>query len=168
MRVEPKSFGRLQSADYRRRVFQMVQRPQPNVHGMDHAGRTNDVGIAKRVVSTTTSGTDAEIQTVDLPYRPAMADATATAPRHIDEPSGLRHSGVMKEKTIGNGNGTLGSPLAADFTGLGVIPAASLLSVVDVDQVIPVLLGPQYGHEPVVIGADSNRMSRVSRIQFDA
>src|ERR1017187_187957 len=139
MRVEPVVFGRLQSADKQSVGVWLVQRPHPQVQGVIQFGRTNDVGVAESIVRAARHRTNSDIHIVDLPRDPSMADAT-TAPCHIKELPRLRYAGVMEQKAVGNGNRTFRSPLAPDFTSLGVIPTATSRPVVDVDHVILVLL----------------------------
>ena len=45
-------------------------------------------------------------------------------------------------------------PLSSDFAGLSVQPAAPLLSVVDIDEIILILLGTDNCHETIVVRAD--------------
>src|SRR4029077_463691 len=90
------------------------------------------------------------------------------APRHGDEFSRLRHPGVVQQKTVGNRDRAFGSPVAANFSGLGVVPAAPYFSIVDVHHVILVLLRSQSTHESVVVSADRHQIPRVAGSDLDA
>src|SRR5579863_2654788 len=109
------------------------------------------------MVSLATLIASRDVQCIDFPHHQILPDArknTSAAAGQVEELSGLRHASIVYKKAIGRRGGTFRSPLSADFAGLRVKPAAALDLVVDVDEIVLVLLGPQYGRETAVVGAD--------------
>src|SRR5579863_1733302 len=100
------------------------------------------MGIAHDMMSAAAASANAGIQGVDFPDYPTMAWAATAAARRVDKFSRFCHTRVMQRKTVGCRDRSFRAPVPAHLSGYRVIPAAALAAVVDVDQIVLVLFGP--------------------------
>ena len=61
----------------------------------------------------------------------------------------------------------LWTPFSANFTGLSLIPATALGTIVNVDDAVTILLRSKHYHQPPIIGTHRNPYSPIRRFQRD-
>src|SRR5580704_18983773 len=116
----------------------MIQRPNLEVHWINRTGWTYKMGIAHGTMTGAVRGAKRDRHSVNFPDHPMVMRLRLPA-GDVHELARLRHTRIMNQQAVRHGDRSLGSPLAANLAGLGVVPSAAQLPIIDINQVIPVL-----------------------------
>jgi hypothetical protein len=145
----------LQVENQLRRFLQIVQGPHQEFHGVLHSRRVHHKLVADGVVPAAShgilAGTEDRVQRGHFPH-----DGSLTATGYYDEVSALGDASVVDRKTLHSGDFPLGPPLAADFAGFCIEPAASFIAIVNVSDVVVALPRTKYAHETAIVGGGGN------------